>query len=523
MIRVHRGHWSGGRRLMMLGLAASAVVTFCICTVSVVMADINAYQGQFGSVVLSGFVEAEADIHTAQRNPNNVDQPGNPEIQLAQVWGLVDTTWHTPIEGLKFYARTRLFLNQTANLDPGNIRHYDAFPQRWAGDGIAFMQLANDNVSLQAWEEWVQYENATWFIRLGKQTIVWGDVAPTRLLDEVNPLDLSWHFVNEPLGRDVFDNLRIPIWALRVGYSPSFFPTGWEIEGYISPDIFAYMDTQLPANNSPYNLLSFPPPIQFHDNINSGRYGVSGGVRLTGMLGPVNFTVAWLDRHDPDFIPVVTKVVGNFIPPSTFIPTLIQIEGQHPRFETVGASFNYFNDLTGVVARGEGVWDFARPFQNPKYPTSTLRRDRWGYALAFDRPTFFTEYQHHSTSLTLQFEQLWFEGGAQPVEVGNQVITSRHQEAITFLFEQPFEGFNWHGWDGVYDEWYLDFSMIASLQNAAVVSPMVRYEPGDHWRYAVWYNWYMGPYEVPTVDATIGGFGAFTWSNGVNISVSYQF
>lgn len=502
----------------MLGLVVLAAIIYCMCTANIALADIDAYEGQFGRVVLSGFVEAEADIHTAQRNPNNVNQPGNPELQLFQQWGLVDTTWRTPIEGLKFFARTRFFANNTANVDSGNMRHYNAFPQRWPGDGAAFMQVANDNVALQGWEEWLQYETPSLFLRIGKQTIVWGDVAPTRLLDETNPLDLSWHFVNEPLGRDVFDNLRIPIWAARASYSPAFLP-GFQLEGYISPDVFAFMDTQLAATNAPYNLLLFPPFVNFRDHIRNGRFGVSGGVRLVGMLGGVNFSLVWLERHDPDFIPKLRSFTFTGQPP---IGGILNIDGQHPRFDSVGGSFNYFNAPTGVVVRGEGVWDIGRPFQDPADPTHILRRDRWGYALAFDRPTFFVPWQHHSTSLTLQFEQLWFEGGAQPAMLANTVI-DRHQETITFLFEQPIEGFDWRGWTGTYDEWYLDFSMIGSLQNAAVLVPMVRYEPGDHWRFATWYNWYMGPYDVPTLDATIGGFGAFTWSNGVNISVGYQF
>lgn len=537
-MKLRAGYLSKGATLRLL---APLVIVYCMCSVSVALARIDAYEGEFGSVALEGFLEVEGDIHTAQRNPNNFAQPGNPEVQLFRQWLLFDTTWQSPIPELMFYSRTRFFADNTANVDPGNIHHYDAFPYRFAGDGAAMMTVANDNVGLEGWEEWAQYQTPNSFFRLGKQTIVWGDVAPTRLLDEVNPLDVSWHVVAEPLGRDVFDHLRIPIWAARMSYTLPFLPD-FQVDGYVSPDVFAYMDTQLAARNSPVNVIPTVPPfngpapfLRLRDNVRDGRHGASGGVRLVGLLGGVNFSLVYLTRHDPDGLLKFKSF--SLVPfPPFFVVDLTQ---QHPRFDTAGASFNYFEQMTGTVFQGEAACDFARPYETFPNPSNHfVRRNRYGYVLALNRPTFFTSYQHKSTSLILQFEQIWREGGIGPVAIDN-VTVPKHQEEITFLFEQAVEGFDWRGWNGRYDEWYLDIAVIQGLRgpqarvpgvphavsgkNSTAFVPLIRWEPGNHWRFATWYNLYIGPDTLPAVDANLAGFGQFTWLRGVNMAVSYLF
>lgn len=518
--------WRRGSAAMLGGVGSAAILMLLSCLASPALADINAYNGEFGSVVLSGFVEQETDINTSNKRNPFIPDLGHPWTNLFLEWGLMDTSWQTPIEGLKFFARTRLFVNNTYNVNPTKYIHYDAFPQRWPGDGIAFMQLANNQVSLQGWEEWGQYESGNWFIRVGKQTIVWGDVSPARLLDQINPLDVTWHFVNEPLGRNVFDNLRVPIWAARASYSIPFLPPGFSIEGYISPDAFSFVPTEVGFQfpGSPYQLASVPPPLQYIDNVYSGRGGVSGGARLVGLLGPVNFSLVWLEGHDQDPVTQLTGVRGRLIPtPPYFIPTYIRINGQHMRYNTVGGSFNYFNDFTGVVVRGEASWNIGQPYQDLANSSNIIRRDRYGYVLAFDRPTFFVPWQHHSTSLTLMYEQLWFEGGAQPAAIGNAVIP-RHEDQLTFLFEQPIEGFDWRGWNGRYDEWYLDFSILEMIQQATNIQPMIRFEPGDHWRYALYYTLYLGPNNTPPFpDTTIGGYGSLIYYDALTMSISYLF
>ena len=56
-------------------------------------------------------------------------------------------------------------------------------------------------------------------IRAGRQQIVWGETDNFRMLDRVNPLDLTWHFVQEiPPPAFGWDEIRRPFWMLKFLY-----------------------------------------------------------------------------------------------------------------------------------------------------------------------------------------------------------------------------------------------------------------------------------------------------------------
>ncbi len=475
---------------------------------------IHLYEGEFGELEMSGFARVQADIHTAESNPNN---PGlnRAVLQLFRQWLLTDTTWNTPVKDLRLFARTRVWFDTTSDAD-SNTPSYDAFPTRFRRDGW-FMRTASDDVAAELWELWADYNPGDFWLRLGRQTIVWGDVAPTRLLDDINPLDLSWHVVLEPLGKEAFDNLRIPIWAARGAYSLPFAPD-FQLEGYISPDAVAFVSTQLPARNptkglvgsqapSPLNLINLPPFITLRDDIGNGQRGASGGLRFLGRVAGLDFTLNWVQRHIADGI----TVFKSFVPdPTSPIGGILNLKQVHPRFNTVGFSMNYFEALSKVVGRLEAIWDIDRPWENaPGQPNlGYIRRAQYGYAIAFDRPTFLLR-KDRTANITVQFEQRIREGGIRCLGAAAQPVPQT-AEQFTVLFSQPFQGFG-----GRYEEFFLDMAFLANFDNSFAFVPLVRYEPGNHWRFNLWYNSFFGDRNTT--------WGSQTWMQGVNISVSYNY
>jgi hypothetical protein len=57
-------------------------------------------------------------------------------------------------------------------------------------------------------------------LRIGRQQMNWGEADSFRALDSVNPIDLTWHFQQEAglLGKAGFDELRVPMWAVKALY-----------------------------------------------------------------------------------------------------------------------------------------------------------------------------------------------------------------------------------------------------------------------------------------------------------------
>jgi hypothetical protein len=64
--------------------------------------------------------------------------------------------------------------------------------------------------------------------RLGRQTVGWGESDGIRIMDFVNPLDLSREFVLRDPG---FEETRIPLWMLKTSYYPGWGLGGLKISG----------------------------------------------------------------------------------------------------------------------------------------------------------------------------------------------------------------------------------------------------------------------------------------------------
>ncbi len=489
--------------------------------------------GSLGTVEISGFARVQADLHTANRNPNN-DLPDNNRVQLFRQWLLADVTWQTPLRNLKLYTRARLWSDQTAAVD-GAIPAYDSFPTEFDGDEW-LLRASNDRYAAELWELWADYTIGDLYLRVGRQTIVWGDTAPSRLLDDTNPLDLSWHLLFEPLGKEAFDHLRIPLHAARASYSLPFL-VDYQLEGYVIPG-FSYISTQLPDRNSPLNVISLPAPLELReDKIDDGQRGVGAGVRLLGRLGGLSYTLNWITRHLADPLaqvrqcrltlpPIDTEIdcdtvfglVQMFpdLPPPPGVRVLLDL--RHPRMHTVGFSANYFEQWTNIVTRIEATWDIDRPFENlESFNTEIVERNQWNFVVTIDRPTFLLR-RDRSAYIIVQFEQRFREGGREKIGyIGESV--DRNDELFTLLFEQAFN----NPVTGNRDEFVFNLASLYSTDNTYILQPLVRFEPGNHWRFNVWYNLILGSEDRPLTTTTQGRFSFVEFAQGLNLSLSYQF
>ena len=532
-------------------------------------AYIELYNGDLGEISITGFARTQVDIHTANRNPNNSLVCGgslasgnaacvpsginNASLQLFRTWLLTDTLWKTPfnIPNLKFYMRTRVWADMTqaadGTLQAGNA-NYDAFPNRFRRDGW-YGQAASDQFSFQLWEAWGDYNFGDFWVRLGRQNIVWGDVAPTRLLDDINPLDVSWHLVLEPLGKDVFDHLRIPLWAARGAYNlpfslGDFLNAGSHVEGYIIPG-FAFTATQLPGtgdvgaptngvypiSRSPSPLNVVPPFLKVSRDPSEGMQGVSTGFRMvaTALGGRINYTLNFISRRNVEGL----GTSQGFLPDQNgFSPIggIVFIKNKHPRFQTFGISGNYYEQWSKVVAVFEGIWDFKRPFEavaNAESSSEIRRRHNWSYVISLNRPGFYFRSDRATTVALVQFQQVIRERGRGAISSAG-VRLKPTTEIFTVLLTQAFR------WPTRGDEIFLDLAFLADLDNSFAFVPLFRWEPGNNWRFNLWYNAFFGN-ECDQQDeagrcgvhgittANPGGFGSNAPFQGFNMSVSYQY
>jgi hypothetical protein len=210
----------------------------------------------------------------------------------------------------------------------------------------------------ELWEFYFDLSRGPWFLRIGRQSLAWGETDIFRLLDGINPLDNTFGGPFEDL-----DDRRIPLWMLRGTYNlgdigPIYSLTleGFWVPGFWDARVapFAPFGTPyaapLPAPFAPFVRLKTPDK-----DVSNSRWGV----RLQGMLGTnVNFSVA----HYKTFQDTQTlrSVVVQDVPVLTDLNDMI-LEVAYSDVQVTGGSVSFWESHTDVIVRSEVAlfWDEA--------------------------------------------------------------------------------------------------------------------------------------------------------------------
>ena len=151
------------------------------------------------SLSVTGFVRQMFAVHTAQTNPNNkaappfgAGQEDNNRINLSRTQIQTELTFK-PNDTFKLFANMRFIYDQTDLLD-SDLKSYDAFPLSTPHYGTTLRVGHDEEVMADIWELYADLNLGPLWLRIGKQQIVWGEMFGWRIMDCINPLDLSWHF-----------------------------------------------------------------------------------------------------------------------------------------------------------------------------------------------------------------------------------------------------------------------------------------------------------------------------------------
>lgn len=122
--------------------------------------------------------------------------------------GLLDDSGHDTFDLLKFQNQARFFLNgdlgesTTWHADINLIYDTEGVNSRYRGHEL---YTAYDYLR----ELYVDTQLSDWFLRLGKQQVVWGTADGIKLLDIINPTDFR------ELNQNTMEDSRIPIWMIN--------------------------------------------------------------------------------------------------------------------------------------------------------------------------------------------------------------------------------------------------------------------------------------------------------------------
>jgi hypothetical protein len=338
----------------------------------------------------------------------------------------------------------------------------------------------------------VRFRQLPLTIRAGRQQIVWGESDNFRMLDRVNTLDLTWHFVQEvPPPAFGWDELRRPFWMFKFLYElgdvwrlsqsfvewywnpgdwypakQAFLPRPWGLRIYdplTNPvdGVFRRGLCETAPNSRCTRLMNGTRLFQQGDYSRNPAENSQVGVRYHAIApGGVEFTVAYLHQRfggddGTPYAPIrglpktdrnVDRAFNELLPRGVF-----PAEFFAPYVHTVGAAANYSDEaFTQTVFRFETVYDFGLPFfdlaretvvDRPPLPGIT-RKDMWKGMLAFDRPTWI-RWINRKTTVFLTGQFFWHylvdNTDCAPQVVANMTAAARARAGIHSCLVGPLD------------------------------------------------------------------------------------
>ena len=339
-------------------------------------------------------------------------------------------------------------------------------------------------------EAYVDLNLGRLFIRIGKQQVVWGESDGLRLADIINPLDLSSHYIFE-----TWEDIRIPNWMGRIIYSiPSAHQYNVElivIPGHFDP-------TRMAPEGAPW---AFPGYAQFiidamYDSVpHTSLENVQAGIRLGGNFGGADirlfnfYTRSQLPIFEPDWL-------ARFGEGRTDLFSFKQED-------VIGGSFNYFENYTKAVYRGEITFTIDHAFNRTDF--TQVDKNVINYMLGIDRPTYFKFLNENSFFLSAQlFQMLILDHEDDLISA----YTGGHEDLtiLTFLANTSY----WH--DRIVPQVFI----AHEVNGSGWIQPQISYNPGDHWRFTLGGNYLYG-------HDPFGYFGLFGDSSEIFFRLRYYF
>ena len=251
--------------------------------------------------------------------------------------------------GMRLTAIGRARVDLFDHLEPGT-------PKQAAIDPIARPQQIGDRAELELRELYLEATAGIFYLRLGKQQIVWGTADGLKVLDVVNPQRFREFILAD------FEDSRIPLWTIDVETRLR----GIDLQFVLIPEQ-TYHD--VPGPDSPFAITApryAPPPpqgvpITQHDPERPSRplADADAGLRLATFAGGWDLS-AFYFYHFED-IPVPRGDIG---------PSGLAITPVYDRVHLLGGTFaKAFGDLT---LRGELGYTLDRALPRRATDTDTV-------------------------------------------------------------------------------------------------------------------------------------------------------
>lgn len=495
------------------GSFITLISVLIFCAVSIENADARVYLTD--DLFITGFLRHEVAFHTAGRNPYNVGQDDNHDINLSRTFFQTEAKY-TPSKTFSLFAKVRVTADHTYHLD-SELNDYNAFPLDVPEYDWTMMKVSEDDWRAEIWELYADVSMGNLWLRLGKQPISWGEMIGLRIADQVNALEKNWHMTNEP---EEFENIRIPNWSIRAIYQigtlmcfRDAYLEGFFNPGDVTPDVGA------PAG-SPYNT-SGPFPRFFRIKERDRRGQREFGFRIGGMYKAFYGTFMYLKVFSDSFkfqtkgfAPDYVSGIPFFAGQGDLTPYALLIDKEYPEVDIYGLTLNYeIPQPIGTVVTLEATWIPKTPFGDATSAFPGVRKQgELTYSFRFDRTQQFLPRMMFNTpvelgSITLQFAQYVREGDNRKIYGPGNSKIEHTQEYVLVSVKQPF----------FYGDLTLGMQCLIDLDDAYQLKPSLQYKHGTDWYIDLVGVFFNGSMDRP------GRLGYLDYTSEVFFRFTYQF
>ena len=361
-------------------------------------------------------------------------------------------------------------------------------------------------------EYYLTYSPGDFIIKIGKQQLVWGEADILRLSDIINALDMSWRGFFES-----WEDLRRPVRMFNVVYDVPWRAAEYKIklELIYNPEDFS--PTVFAPEGAFWAIPTLPPgSLDEMDREMPDKHDLRNGQ----VGGRVRMNLGGWDLAAFGYYSMMEGPVFKVNPFSTKGQT--PVDFYWPRISTYGGSFNFYEDYTGTVFRGEFTYTRHQSFnQIAVHPVfgplpGIIRKNRVAYMLGFDRPcmieslnsqrTFFVSGQlFQSFILNADSDDNLFNTGM------GKKSNSRNQTALTLLVNTE----------------YFDAKLVPQIQGgydfagSGMFNPQITYKPNWSLQFSAGVLWLWSknsPYKYTT-----GIFGPFASNDQIYLRARVLF
>jgi hypothetical protein len=448
---------------------------------------------------LSGFLRYELCLHTATKNPLYEE---NHKFNLVRAF--FQTEWEfTPTDRFKLYSKVKLIHDQTDNM---NGDSFDAFPRSAPSE----LRIAGNNeYQFEATELYSDINAGRLFLRLGRQQIVWGEMIGGRVMDLINPLDMSWHTQLEP---EEFENIRVAQWAIRWLYSveQDIVPWLWNftLEGFVNPGDVS--PTVWADKGAPFFLREYPSLFKIDEKDRRGD--TEYGFRIGGSIGEFYMTLNYLRLYSDDgYLKYRTpEMISEPGYPSPQPTGNLLLDMKFPLTDVYGFTVNYaWNQPYNLALTFEATYIPNQPYIDGRATMPEIRdKGTWNYAIRFMRDTFVFPTPISAMKILFQFNQTVIEGDSNDILGPGVKSINSTREIITVKLTQPFLKGN---------RINTDFQIMYDLDDCYLIKPLISYIPGDRWSFDIQGAIFGGS------ERRTARFGSMHWMDEIMFRVTCQF